>query len=134
LIVRGENRSHDWLSSVLCPSSSDMDKIKLTLAFLCVVAGIAGYYYFADTAQVLRVLMVMAGLLAAGGVAWLSEPGKEFFAFSREAWAEAGRVAWPTRKETMQTTAVVFGFVVLTAAVLAGIDGVLSVLTKLILG
>ena len=74
--------------------------------------GVWGYYYFADTALVLRVLMVLGGLLAAGGVAWLSAPGKEFFAFAQEAWAEAGRVSWPTRKETMQTTAIVFAFVV----------------------
>ena len=111
-----------------------MDKIKLTLACLCVVAGIAGDHDFGETAQVLRVLMATAGLIAAGGVAWLSQPGKQFFAFSKEAWAEAGRVAWPTRKETLQTTAVVFGFVVSTAAVLAGIDGILSVLTKFIMG
>ena len=43
---------------------------------------VAGYYYFAETAQVLRVLMVLGGLLAAAGVAWLSAPGKEFFAFA----------------------------------------------------
>ena len=48
--------------------------------------------------------MVLGGLLAAAGVAWLSEPGKEFFVFAQEAWAEARRWSWPTRKETMQTT------------------------------
>ena len=82
-----------------------MDKLKIALALACVVAGVWGYYYFAESAQVLRVLMVMGGLIAAGAVAWLSAPGKEFFAFAQEAWQEAGRVSWPTRKETMQTTA-----------------------------
>jgi preprotein translocase subunit SecE len=75
-----------------------MDKAKIALAALCVVLGVWGYYYFSETAQVLRVLMVLGGLLAAGGVAWLSAPGKEFFAFAQEAWAESGRVSWPTRK------------------------------------
>ena len=64
-----------------------------------------GYYYFSELRTVLRVLMVLGGLVAAAGVAWLSVPGKEFFAFAQEAWAEAGRVSWPTRKETLQTTA-----------------------------
>src|SRR2546423_1360398 len=110
------------------------DKIKLVLAFLAVVGGIAAYYYFADLATVLRVLMVMAGLAVAAVVALTSVPGKEFFVFSKEAWAEAGRVSWPNRKETMQTTAVVFAFVVLMAAFLAAVDALLSVLMKFVLG
>ena len=50
------------------------DKLKISLAVACIIAGVWGYYFFAETAQVLRVLMVMAGLVAAGGVAWLSAP------------------------------------------------------------
>ena len=42
-----------------------MDKIKMTLAVALVVAGVWGYYYFSDAAQVLRVLMVLGGLVAA---------------------------------------------------------------------
>jgi preprotein translocase subunit SecE len=110
------------------------DKLKLALAFLCVVGGIAAYYYFGEMATVLRVLMVMAGLAAAGGVALTSVQGKEFFAFSKEAWAEAGRVSWPNRKDTLQTTAVVFVFVVAMAAFLAAVDALLSILMKFVLG
>ena len=84
-----------------------MDRLKIGLAFVCIALGVAGYYYFSETAMVLRILMVLAGLVLAAGVAWMSAPGKEFFAFAQEAWAEAGRVAWPTRKETMQTTGIV---------------------------
>ncbi len=110
------------------------DKLKIGLAVACVVAGVWGYYYFAETAQVLRVLMVMGGLIAAGGVAWLSTPGKEFFAFAQEAWQEAGRVAWPTRKETIQTTAIVFAFVVIMALFLFAVDTTLAWLVKLLTG
>jgi preprotein translocase subunit SecE len=99
-----------------------------------VIAGVWGYYYFADTALVLRVLMVMGGLIAAGGVAWLSTPGKEFFAFAQEAWQEAGRVSWPTRKETVQTTLIVFGFVVVMALILFSIDSTLAWIVKLLTG
>ena len=111
-----------------------VDNLKIALAVACVVAGIWGYYYFADTALVLRVLMVMGGLVAAGGVAWLSTPGKEFFAFAQEAWQEAGRVAWPTRKETFQTTLIVFGFVVIMALILFSIDTTLAWIVKLLTG
>jgi preprotein translocase subunit SecE len=111
-----------------------MDKLKIALAVACVVAGIWAYYFFADTAQVLRVLMVLGGLVAAGVVAWLSAPGKEFFAFAQEAWQEAGRVSWPTRKETIQTTAIVFGFVVIMALCLFAIDTTLAWIVKLLTG
>jgi preprotein translocase subunit SecE len=111
-----------------------MDKVKIALAALCVVLGVWGYYYFSETAQVLRVLMVLGGLLAAGGVAWLSAPGKEFFAFAQEAWAESGRVSWPTRKETMQTTAIVFAFVVIMALFLFAVDTTLAWIIKLLTG
>ena len=47
-----------------------MDKAKIALAVACVVGGVFGYYYFAETAQVLRVLMVLGGLVLAGGVAF----------------------------------------------------------------
>jgi preprotein translocase subunit SecE len=111
-----------------------MDKLKISLAAACVVAGVWGYYYFAEAAQVLRVLMVMGGLLAAGGVAWLSAPGREFFAFAQEAWVEAGRVSWPTRKETIQTTAIVFAFVVVMALFLFAVDTTLAWIVKLLTG
>jgi preprotein translocase subunit SecE len=111
-----------------------VDNLKIAVAVACVVAGVWGYYYFSDTALVLRVLMVMGGLLAAGGVAWLSTPGKEFFAFAQEAWQEAGRVSWPTRKETMQTTLVVFAFVVIMGLVLFSIDTTLAWIVKLLTG
>jgi len=111
-----------------------MDKLKIGLAVACMALGLFGYYYFSGTAMVLRVLMVLGGLLAAAGVAWLSVPGKEFFAFAQEAWAEAGRVAWPTRKETMQTTAIVFAFVVVMALFLFAVDTSLAWIIKLLTG
>jgi preprotein translocase subunit SecE len=111
-----------------------MDKLKIALAVGCLALGVFGYYWFSDLAMVLRILMVIAGLLAAAGVAWLSEPGKEFFAFAQEAWAEAGRVAWPTRKDTMQTTGIVFVFVVVMALFLFAVDSTLAWIVKLLTG
>jgi preprotein translocase subunit SecE len=111
-----------------------MDKFKLALAIACVVAGVAAYYYFSDLAIVLRVLMVLAGLGAGAAVAWLSQPGKDFFVFAQEAWAEAGRVSWPSRKETLQTTGIVFLFVVVMALFLFAVDASLAWIVKLITG
>ena len=111
-----------------------VDKIKIVLALACVVAGLTAYYWFADTALVLRVLMVLGGLIAAGLVAWTSAPGKEFFAFAQEAWAEAGRVSWPTQKETIQTTGIVFAFVAIMALFLFSVDSTLAWIVKLLTG
>ncbi len=111
-----------------------MDKAKIGLALLCVVGGVAAYYYFADAAAVLRLLMVVAGLLAAAGVAYTSAPGREFFAFAQESWAEAQRVSWPTRKETLQTTGIVFAFVVVMALFLFAVDTTLAWLISLLTG
>src|SRR5512132_2928150 len=111
-----------------------VDRIKIGLAVACVVAGVWGYYFFPNTALVLRVLMVLGGLVAAGAVAYTSQPGKDFFAFAQEAWQEAGRVSWPTRKETVQTTAIVFGFVVLMALFLFGVDQSLAWIVRLVTG
>ena len=111
-----------------------MEKLKSALAVGCVVIGVWGYYYFAETALVLRFLMVVGGLLAGAAVAWLSQPGKEFLAFAQESWGEAGRVSWPTRKETVQTTLIVFAFVVVMALFLFAVDSTLAWLIQLLTG
>jgi preprotein translocase subunit SecE len=111
-----------------------VDKIKIVLALACVVGGLAAYYWFGDTALVFRVLMVLGGLVAAGLVAWTSAPGKEFFVFAQDAWQEAGRVSWPTRKETIQTTAIVFAFVTIMALFLFSVDTTLAWIVKLLTG
>jgi preprotein translocase subunit SecE len=111
-----------------------MDKAKIILAVGGDVLGEWGYYYFADAALVLRVLMVLGGLLAAAGVAYTSAPGKEFLAFAQDSWQEAGRVSWPTRKETLQTTAIVFAFVVVMALFLFSVDSLLAWIVQLLTG
>ena len=112
-----------------------VDKIKLVIAAALVVAGIAGYYWLAASSILLRVLSVIAGIAAGVAVAWSSAPGQEFVTFAREALVELKKVVWPTRKETMQTTAAVFAFVVVMAVYLWVSDKTLEwVLYDLILG
>ena len=111
------------------------DKIKFALALLLLVAGIAGFYFLAEQAMILRVLAVLAGLGACTAVAWQTEPGREFFGFAQEATVEAKKVVWPTRKETLQTTGLVFAFVVVMALFLWLTDKSLEwVLYDLVLG
>ena len=111
-----------------------VDKIKLLLAFLLVAAGIAGYYYLHDSPSVLRLTSILVGLLLAAGVAWTSESGRRFFAFGRDSVAETKRVVWPTRKETIQTTAVVIAFAVTMALFLWAVDASLMVVVNKLMG
>jgi len=103
--------------------------VKLGVAFLLVVAGIAGYYYLQGSsvafAELLRVMSVLLGVALAAAVLWTSEPGKNFFVFAKESVTEAKRVVWPTWKETYQTTGVVVLFAIVMALFLWAVDATL---------
>jgi preprotein translocase subunit SecE len=111
-----------------------VDNVKLFGAFLCVAAGVFGFHFYSQQPMVLRVLMVLAGLGVGAGVAWLSAPGKSFVEFAKEAVAEGKKVAWPTRKETLQTTGIVFVFVAIMAFFLSIVDLVLAYAMRFITG
>ncbi len=111
------------------------DKIKFTLALLLLAAGIVGFYLLSEQAMILRVLAVIAGLGCSIAVAWQTEPGRRFFDFSKEAVLEAKKVVWPTQKETLQTTGLVFAFVLVMAVFLWLTDKSIEwVLYELVLG
>jgi preprotein translocase subunit SecE len=111
-----------------------VDKIKLGFALLLLIAGIAGFYYLRDSAMVLRVISVLAGITLAVAVMWFTPQGKQFYAFSKESSEETRRVVWPSRKETMQTTGVVFAFVVVMAIFLWMVDAGLLLAVKYLMG
>jgi preprotein translocase subunit SecE len=70
----------------------------------------------------LRVGVLLAGLVAGVAVAWFTQTGKRFISYARESYEELRRVVWPSRKETMSTTGVVFAFVVVMALFLFIVD------------
>lgn len=102
------------------------DKIKLALAGLIVVAGIVGFYLIPDTQGLLRALAFIVSVALAAGVVWLSVPGKSFVGYAHESVAEARKVVWPTRKEALQMTGMVFVFVFVLALFMWGVDSSLS--------
>ena len=110
------------------------DKIKIAVALLLVVAGVAGFYYFSESAAIIRVATVMAGVVLGFLVFWMSDPGKQFYAFAQESVTETKKVVWPTRKETLQTTAIVFAFVILMALFLWLVDASLLWVVKKLIG
>lgn len=111
------------------------DKIKIVLAIIAVIAGVVGFYVLSDKTTAVRAAALVAGLVVAIGIAWTSASGRDFVNFAKESVRETKKVVWPTRKETMQMTAIVFGFVLIMAIFLWGTDKILEVvLYDLILG
>ncbi len=115
--------------------STTADKAKLALAIALVVASLAGFYLLAKQGQIAQWGGLIVGLAAAVVVFMTSESGKQFVAFGRDSWREVKKVVWPARKEAMQMTAYVFGFVVVMALFLWLTDKTLEwVFYDLILG
>jgi preprotein translocase subunit SecE len=110
------------------------ERIKIAVAALIAVGAFVAFYALGDKPTVVR-LGALLGLLAVAVVAmWFTQAGRTFVAFSRESWEEAKRVVWPTRKETLQTTGVVFLFVFLMALFLWAVDWGLLTITEKLLG
>ena len=111
------------------------ERIKIAVAALIAVAGLAAYYWLIDRQPLVVRLGALLGAFAlAAVVMWFTETGKTFVAFARESWEEAKRVVWPTRKETLQTTGVVFVFVFVMAIFLWMVDAGLMWVTQKLLG
>jgi len=111
------------------------ERIKIVIAALIAVGGMFAFYALVDRQPlVVRILVLLGAFGVAVAVMWFTEAGRTFLAFSRESWEEAKRVVWPTRKETLQTTGVVFIFVFTMALFLWLVDTGLLWITQKVLG
>jgi preprotein translocase subunit SecE len=106
--------------------STSADKAKLAIAALLAVGAVVGFYLLSKQGAAVQWAALLVGLGAAVAIFMTSEVGKQFVAFGRDAWREAKKVVWPSRKEAMQMTAYVFGFVVIMALFLWTTDKLLE--------
>jgi preprotein translocase subunit SecE len=90
-----------------------LDTAKLLLASLILLGGIFAYYYYADVSVLWRALGVLVAFLAALGVVMTTYQGQLLNRFIQGARIELRKVVWPTREETIQTTAIVLVFALL---------------------
>lgn len=91
------------------------DKAKLALAAALVLAGLVAYYALGKQGPLFQWLGLLALLALAVVVFLLSESGKSLTAFGQDAVREVKKVVWPARKEAIQMTVYVFGFVLIMA-------------------
>jgi len=111
------------------------DKLKLGAAVALLLAALAAFYLLGKQGQVAQWGALIVGLGLAAGAFFSSETGRQLIAFGRDAWREVKKVVWPARKEAIQITAYVFGFVLIMAVFLWLTDKTLELLFyDLILG
>jgi preprotein translocase subunit SecE len=117
--------------------STSNDKFKVALAVVATIAGVVGFFYLKgqNKPALMCAGALVAGLAFAVLLLWTSATGRDFLNFAKESVRETKKVVWPTRKEAMQITGIVFAFVLVMAIFLWGTDKVLEVvLYDLILG
>ncbi len=111
------------------------DKAKLVAASAVVVAALVAFYLLAKQGPLVQWVALILGLVVAIALFFTSETGRQLAAFSQDAWREVKKVVWPARKEAVQITAYVFGFVLVMALFLWLTDKTLEwLLYDLILG
>ena len=110
--------------------STSNDKIKVALAVIAAIAGVVGFFYLKgqNKPALVAVGALVAGLVFAVLVLWTASTGRDFLNFAKESVRETKKVVWPTRKEAMQITGIVFAFVVVMAMFLWGTDKILQFL------
>jgi len=101
---------------------SGTDNLLVGFATLVALAGVIGFSFWSELALLARLGILLGGLGLGAGIAWFSAPGKRFLAFAQEAYEEVRKVTWPTNKESVQTTGVVFLFVAIMAIFLFLVD------------
>jgi len=101
------------------------DVIKHGLSLILVVAGVAGFYYFSEVpgfTLLYRVLALVAIILLAIAVMFSTNLGRSVWEFALESKQEVRKVVWPTREETIRTTLLVFGLVIIVGLFLSLLD------------
>jgi len=92
---------------------------------LFLVAGIGANYYFSTIPLSLRLI---GWIILLAFVLWTfakTQQGTLFLAFAKDAKIELRKVTWPTRQETIQTTALVVLIVLVMGLFMWGVDSIL---------
>ncbi|NDC61726.1 MAG: preprotein translocase subunit SecE [Betaproteobacteria bacterium] len=115
--------------------TSSADKVKLAAAVALVLAALVSFYMLSSQGVLAQWAALLVCLALAVLVFFSSLQGKQLLGFGRDAWRELHKVVWPNRKEAVQMTAYVFGFVLIMAVFLWLTDKTLEwLLYDLILG
>jgi len=110
------------------------DIAKYTLSAVIIVAGLVGFYWFAELPSAVRGAMIGVALAAAGVVFALTERGRASIEFLSESRFELRKVVWPTREDTIRSTGLIMVVVVIVSLLLGFIDFIVSHAVRFLLG
>ncbi|HIF17259.1 MAG: preprotein translocase subunit SecE [Methylophilaceae bacterium] len=105
--------------------SGQFDVAKLGLAIIVMIAGIGGFYIYADQSLLLRVIGLLVMLSIAVVLVYKTTLGQSFWHFAQGSRIELKKIVWPTKKETTQTTLIVMVMVLFVGILLWMFDGLL---------
>jgi preprotein translocase subunit SecE len=114
------------VNSKVTSEGTKLDALKWVVVVAIVAAGVVGNSVFSGESLLYRVLALLALALAAGFIAFQTAKGRAFFKLFKEAKNEIRKVVWPTRQETLQTTAIVVVAVLIVGLLLWGLDSLLG--------
>ena len=115
-------------------TNSGIDTVKLGLAAIILAVGFYGFYFFAEQPLLYRVLGILLFVAVAAGIALTTAKGRALTSFMQGARTEVRKMVWPTRAETLQTTAVVLVVTILIGIFLWLLDMLLGWIMKMIIG
>jgi preprotein translocase subunit SecE len=115
-------------------SSSAGDILKFALAVLVAVAGVVGFYWFAEWPGTVRGAALVVVLVLAAAIAMFTAKGRALREYFAEARFELRKVVWPTRQETIRATGLILIVVVIISLLLGAMDMVISWAIRLLLG
>jgi preprotein translocase subunit SecE len=110
------------------------DNALMILSIVALLAGVVAFYWYDEDPLALRLAMVGSGVVVAGGLAWVSWYGREFWQFAQAARVELRKVVWPEREDTVRTTVLVIIFASLMGLFFWVLDLILTWLIRLLTG
>src|SRR5690606_33900249 len=115
-------------------SASAGDILKYVLAVAIAVAGLVGFYWFAEWPGAVRAAALVVVLVVAVAIAMFTAKGRALREYFSEARFELRKVVWPTREETLRATGLILIVVTIISLLLGAMDMVISWVIRLLLG
>jgi preprotein translocase subunit SecE len=110
------------------------DQQKMALAVAIFTVGVVGYYFLDTIGAAAQWGGLLVGVLAGAGIYATTEQFNRFRTFVRESRIELNKVVWPSRQETVQTTAVVIAMVLFVAVFLWLVDWLIYSAVQTVMG
>jgi len=111
-----------------------MDKVLWVIAVAMIASALGANYYFADQSLLLRVIGLLVSAALAVALLARTQLGNRGWTVWLESVQEVRKIHWPTRQETLQTTAIVLVMVFVMGLLLWSADFMLLRAVKWLTG